>query len=95
MGKHYNSFVADASTAKLLETVKVNLYLSQQCKSYYPYVTDQQGDSGGPLMCRRSSDGKLTVVGTTSYGAAKCQSGMAVYENVAYFRKWIDEMREI
>ncbi|XP_014772671.1 chymotrypsinogen A [Octopus bimaculoides] len=101
---------ADASTAKFLETVKVNLYLSQECKSYYPYVTDQQicagsgvkggaeachGDSGGPLMCRRSSDGKLTVVGTTSYGAAKCQSGMAVYENVAYFRKWIQEMREI
>ncbi|CAI9731161.1 chymotrypsin-1-like [Octopus vulgaris] len=91
-----------------LKTARVQLFLPSECRMFFPDVTSQQvcggsghwmgpeachGDSGGPLMCFNAVTEELTIVGTTSYGEAKCQNGMGVYENVAHFVSWINRMR--
>ncbi|GAB1606025.1 chymotrypsin-1-like [Argonauta hians] len=98
----------DGSPSTELKTTAVQLLLASECKSYFPGVTDMQvcggsgymngpeachGDSGGPLMCFNAKNEELTIVGVTSYGEPKCQNGMVVYENVAYFASWINKMR--
>ncbi|XP_029643721.1 transmembrane protease serine 12 isoform X2 [Octopus sinensis] len=90
-----------------LQTAKVKAFSQSQCKQHFSRITKQQlcagsgvrngaescrGDSGGPLMCHRVSDNKLVVVGVTSYGNYKCNTGFTVYSNVSYFEDWIDNI---
>ncbi|GAB1606026.1 transmembrane protease serine 12-like isoform X2 [Argonauta hians] len=91
----------------LLETAKVKLFSQEKCKQHFSLISEQQvcagsgvkngpescrGDSGGPLMCHVDSSNELVLVGVTSYGNYRCNTGYTVYSNVIYFNDWINNM---
>ncbi|GAB1608137.1 vitamin K-dependent protein C-like [Argonauta hians] len=50
------------------------------------------GDSGGPLYC--PDNGKMVVAGITSFGY-DCSIDAAIFTNVAYFRRWIENSKAL
>nr|ACJ22649.1 S1 type peptidase [Octopus kaurna] len=50
------------------------------------------GDSGGPLYC--PDNGKMVVAGITSFGY-ECALDAAIFTDVSYFHKWIENTMEL
>ncbi len=78
--------------AKSLNKVDVTIHNPELTATQFSYVTVGgqtacSGDSGGPAYIR-DSQGKLVVVGVTSWGDNQCVE-MGAYSSVSKFKNWI------
>lgn len=58
-----------------------------------PFLSDScQGDSGGPLFRENLKTGRTELIGITSFGTRRCDSGIpGVYVNVGQYLDWIND----
>jgi secreted trypsin-like serine protease len=78
--------------ATSLNKVDVTIHNPKMTEAQFSYLTEKgqtacSGDSGGPAYLR-DSQGKLVVVGVTSWGDNQCVE-KGVYTSLIHFRPWV------